>query len=307
MRYSVIATTYNDEESIEKYLNDIILQTIKPYEVIIADGGSRDNTVSIIKKFNENSDINIKVVTKGRLNISEGYNLAIENCSTSYIGITGIGNRYDRKYFELLINEIGGDKEIVYSPIRGCRDNKFSCIYNDLFLDGENGNVLDIGSNHGALIKKEVFEKVGKFYEKFIYAGEDAEFYTRVKEMNINTKCVKQAKAYWEIPRSYKEYLKQVKNYTIADMQLNSNINLIKKFIKPILSMVILMILMLLNWKISIVYLLIILIVFFSIAIKRSSTIYGGVVFMTSKYAPIFYIIKYIKYLSPKYKVRSEK
>ena len=78
MRYSVIATTYNDEESIEKYLNDIILQTIKPYEVIIADGGSRDNTVSIINKFNENSDINIKVVTKGRLNISEGYNLAIE-------------------------------------------------------------------------------------------------------------------------------------------------------------------------------------------------------------------------------------
>ena len=72
MKYSVVATTFNDSLDIIKYLEDIINQSYPPDEIVIADGGSKDDTVEKIKQFSFTSSITIRVVEKGRLNISQG-------------------------------------------------------------------------------------------------------------------------------------------------------------------------------------------------------------------------------------------
>ena len=51
MKYSVVATTYNDSLDIIKYLEDISNQSYPPDEIVIADGGSKDDTVEKIKQF----------------------------------------------------------------------------------------------------------------------------------------------------------------------------------------------------------------------------------------------------------------
>ena len=70
MKYSVVATSFNDSADIVEYLENICSQTYLPEEIVIADGGSKDDTVEKIKKYSISSSVKIRVVEKGRLNIS---------------------------------------------------------------------------------------------------------------------------------------------------------------------------------------------------------------------------------------------
>lgn len=59
-KISVIIPTLNAEESISKLLESLILQSIKPDEIIIVDSESEDKTVEIAKSFPKVKVINIK-------------------------------------------------------------------------------------------------------------------------------------------------------------------------------------------------------------------------------------------------------
>lgn len=223
IHYSLVATTFNDAKTILQYLDNIMQLTYLPLEIVIADGGSKDNTLELIEEYSKSSRIPIIVISGARLNISEGYNAAIRACSLDIIGITGVGNRYEKDYFKLLCQEMettGSD--LVYGKICGVNTTKFSQKYNNTFLNNEQGQVLSIASNHGVLIKKKVFEELKYFYDKFIYAGEDTEFYSLALKKGYKTICVKSAIVYWETPATIKEFLKQIKNYLIGNMQIYS-------------------------------------------------------------------------------------
>ncbi|WP_022772885.1 glycosyltransferase [Butyrivibrio sp. AE2015] len=232
IKYSIVATSYNDEGEIESFLHSIINQSCKPEEVIIADGGSKDSTVNIINRYSEKYPY-IRVISNGRLNIAQGYNLAIKNTNTDLIGIVGIGNEYDCEFFTSLIKKMDEAKtDMVYSPIRGVDSTSFSVKYNRTFLNGEYGQRIKIPSNHGALVKKNIFEENGFFYEKFIYAGEDTEFYTLACKNGASCSLSEEAIVRWKSPMSFNQYYKMSKNYAIALMQIMNNKYLLKRIIK---------------------------------------------------------------------------
>ena len=47
---SIITITYNAERWLERTMKSVLGQTCKEYEYIIVDGGSKDDTVDIIKR-----------------------------------------------------------------------------------------------------------------------------------------------------------------------------------------------------------------------------------------------------------------
>ena len=51
IKISVVCPVYNSSPYIEKTLKGIINQSLFPYEVIISDDGSNDNTLEIVEKF----------------------------------------------------------------------------------------------------------------------------------------------------------------------------------------------------------------------------------------------------------------
>ncbi len=53
MKVSLIITTYNAPQFLEKILQSIFKQTLLPYEVIIADDGSDERTANLIKKYQQ--------------------------------------------------------------------------------------------------------------------------------------------------------------------------------------------------------------------------------------------------------------
>ena len=65
MKISVIIPMYNSSKTIWNSLDSIKRQTMLPYEVIIVDDGSTDDSANIVSDFmNKNPSLNIKLVKK---------------------------------------------------------------------------------------------------------------------------------------------------------------------------------------------------------------------------------------------------
>lgn len=308
VEYTIVATTYNDEKTIHRFLENILGQTYLPLRIIIADGGSSDRTKEIIESVGLKSSIPIDLISKGRLNIAQGYNEAIKAVTTEYVGIAGIGNVYDKEYFEKLSEAAGeAEADIYYSPIRGLDSNKFSHRYNRHLLNGDAGSRLQIASNHGALIKKDVFVKLGYFYEKFIYAGEDGEFYTLAKNKGYKSVIVDEAKVYWETPTDMRLFLKQIEVYTNANMQIYSmeqwkklSKRILKLSVAFVLSVVYFILLCLphIHWIVKLLISLLIVVVLY---LKRDRL---NFFYLFNTYLPIYYTLKNRKYMNEEYSLK---
>ena len=51
VRVTVISTVLNEGEAIRRLMDSLVAQTRQPDEVVIVDGGSRDNTVAVIQEY----------------------------------------------------------------------------------------------------------------------------------------------------------------------------------------------------------------------------------------------------------------
>ena len=51
MKLSIITVTYNSAKTLSDTLNSVASQNYKNIEHIIVDGGSSDNTLSLLKKY----------------------------------------------------------------------------------------------------------------------------------------------------------------------------------------------------------------------------------------------------------------
>lgn len=305
---SIVCTTFNDEVEIVSLIQDICSQTELPDEMIIADGGSSDNTVQTINNMSKNSPFPIKVIGGKRLNISQGLNLAIQVSSGDIIGIVGTGNRYDVDYIRQLKEALLCDEEtkVAYPPIRGQNTTKFAKLYNEAFLKGEKGN--RIPSNHGGLLRREVFQKYGLFYDGFVYAGEDTEFYDRLKRNDCKMVCAENAFVWWDVPHDFNQFKKQINNYMIATLQIDNNKTIFRRYYKQCLglfSFLFCMICIVLKKKkIGFCTLSVMTLYFIGLCMK-----YGISISFLKQYRKtnqLFSIIKNKKYLSSRYNVDSE-
>lgn len=79
---SVAMATYNGEKYIREQLESILKQLNEEDEIIISDDGSTDNTINIIKSF---EDKRIKIFDGPRNGVKQNFANAIYNCTGKYI------------------------------------------------------------------------------------------------------------------------------------------------------------------------------------------------------------------------------
>lgn len=82
IKISVITPVYNREKTIKKCLESVIHQTYKPYEIILVDDGSTDNTIKIAESINCSF---LKVIKQDHKGAQRARNTGIRNAKGNYI------------------------------------------------------------------------------------------------------------------------------------------------------------------------------------------------------------------------------
>ena len=83
-KVSIIIPVYNVENYLEECLDSVINQTFSDLEIICIDDGSTDNTLNILKSY-ENIDSRIKVISQENKGVGSARNAGIEVATGKYI------------------------------------------------------------------------------------------------------------------------------------------------------------------------------------------------------------------------------
>lgn len=227
MSFSIITTVINEE----KYITDCIesVQKQKYYkdiEHIIIDGGSNDETLSIIKKFQKNHT-NIICLKNENIGIYEGINIGLKLAKNDIIGILNSDDFYkDSETFKNLQYEFDKSPDVsaIHSNVKIFRRNDLNKLYRN-FNSREFSPEDFLNCNHpphtSLFVKRDIYKKFGIFDERLKIAS-DFEFMLRVFGKNkVKTKYLNQT---FVCMRSHGTSTKNLKNI------LMSNIEVIKSF-----------------------------------------------------------------------------
>lgn len=102
MRISLVATVYNEQDTLDALFASLDQQSRSPDEIVIVDGGSEDGTWGTLQDY-ARQDARLHVHSRPGCNISEGRNTAIQEASGEIIAVMDAGVRLDPRWLEYLI------------------------------------------------------------------------------------------------------------------------------------------------------------------------------------------------------------
>jgi glycosyltransferase involved in cell wall biosynthesis len=102
MRTSVIVTMLNEGPAIARLMDSLVAQTRPPDEVVIVDGGSRDDTVAVLRSYEGRLPLRVIVAPEAD-NISKGRNRAIAAATGEIVAATDAGVRLEPHWLAELV------------------------------------------------------------------------------------------------------------------------------------------------------------------------------------------------------------
>ena len=223
MKISFIATVLNEEKTIDAFVKSILLQTKKPDEIIIVDGGSSDNTVAKIKnqiskiKYQKSS---FKLLVKPG-NRSVGRNYGILKATGDIVLISDAGCFLDKRWAEKIVEPF---KNKTVDVVAGYYKGKPSSIFERCLvpyvlvmpdkIDPENF----LPATRSMAFKKSVWEKVGGFPERFSN-NEDYVFANNLKKIKSKIVFKKDAIVNWRPRKNLKDTFKMFFRFALGDAE----------------------------------------------------------------------------------------
>jgi|TARA_B110000977_G_C11070649_1_gene489424 glycosyltransferase involved in cell wall biosynthesis len=114
---SIITVVYNNEKYIEEALNSLYSQKFNDYEHIIVDGGSNDDTLKIIKKYEEKIEYWCSKKDNG---IYDAFNIGMSLAKGKYIGFLNSDDKYTENALTTLNKYINKfpDKDFIFGSVK---------------------------------------------------------------------------------------------------------------------------------------------------------------------------------------------
>ncbi len=180
MKVSIITVTFNSEKYLEQTILSLLEQTYKNIEYIVIDGKSTDNTMSIIKKYENRID---KIISEKDNGMFDALNKGMAIATGDIIGV-------------LHSDDIFNSPDVIESVVRAFEENKVDTLYGDLeYVYPEDINKLYriwksktfkrsnfhwgwMPAHTTFYFKRSLLEKYGN-YETHYFSSADYEFMSR--------------------------------------------------------------------------------------------------------------------------------
>lgn len=191
MKYTVITATFNSDKTVTETFNSILNQSyMGDIEYIVVDGCSTDQTVDIIKSYQEKfqlKGISFKWISEKDNGIYDAWNKGLNIATGDWISFLGSDDIYLKNALELYnetISNLEYPKDLVYSNVDVIKNNKTIRVINGLWSWKIFRRKMNIG-HVGAFHNKEYFKIHGNYDADYKIAG-DYELLLRAKE-NLKT------------------------------------------------------------------------------------------------------------------------
>ena len=207
---SLVIPIRNEEDSIEKLIESIKLQTLQPDEVIFVDGGSTDRTVELVERFGKENP-RVKLLKIERATPGRGRNIGIEAARNEWIALTDAGITLDEKWLEELVRPVRDDDkfDVVYGNLSPVIGNFFDkCVS---IAHAPPKKVDDIRTTFiaSSMVKKEVWRAVGGFPD--LRAAEDLMFMESIVAAGFAVGIAPKAVVHWDLqpdlPSTFRKFV----------------------------------------------------------------------------------------------------
>jgi glycosyltransferase involved in cell wall biosynthesis len=123
-KISTIIPTYNRHDLIVSSIESVLAQTYQNHEIIVVDDGSTDNTLGILKQYQDK----IKVVQKDNGGSASARNIGLEHASGDYIAYLDSDDTWHPDKLSIFVNNLSLCKEsenlFMFSDFRRYDMNK---------------------------------------------------------------------------------------------------------------------------------------------------------------------------------------
>ena len=179
-KFTLITVVLNNQSLLEKTIKSVLEQNFKNFEYIIIDGGSKDGTLDIIKKYNDKLDYWLSETDKG---IYDAFNKGMELSRGEYIGIVNSDDTYRPNALSIISSYIDKNKNIDF--IFGSVQKRWG------LLSGYKPWKIYFSwgfySSHstGFFIKRTAVEKVGYYNLKYKYHADYDYFFRMIVKKKL--------------------------------------------------------------------------------------------------------------------------
>lgn len=217
MKTTFVATVLNEEKSIVPLLESIFAQTRLPDEVIIVDGGSKDETVKRIKEFMAQTKVRYYVLPG--VNRPRGRNEAIRNSTGEIIVISDAGCVLEKHWVEEIIKPFQNKiVEVVAGFYLPTGDSVLERILGELTsvsLDKVDPKTF-LPSSRSIAIRRSTWKKIGGYPDE-LNDSEDLVFDQNLKNAGVKFAFAPKAIVYWPQEKNIFGALKQYAHYSLGD------------------------------------------------------------------------------------------
>jgi glycosyltransferase involved in cell wall biosynthesis len=193
---SLVIPVRNEASSVEALLHSIRQQTLQPDEVIFVDGGSDDQTVSIIHRLTED-DERIRVIEAGDAFPGKGRNIGVANARCDWIAFTDAGITLEKDWLEHLAKVVTGDVDVVFGNYAPLVTRKFEKWATIAYVSPKNSIGLRGKTVVSLLLRKTAFQTVNGFPD--FRAAEDLIFMEKLENAGFSVGLAPGAMAYWQL------------------------------------------------------------------------------------------------------------
>ena len=206
---SVVVTVRNEANSIVEFLHSLATQTRHPDEVVIVDGGSKDETVDRIRSC---GDLRI-CLREEPCNIARGRNIGIEHARYDAIAVTDAGCFLAPDW---LANISAGldNADVAVGNYRPRINSLFdACQYSLTSLFGSDTALEHFTiSSRSLAFRRSVWQDVGGYPEWLDYS-EDAYFHDQLKRHGYRIAFRPDAVVEWELRKTVRDIFIQFFRY----------------------------------------------------------------------------------------------